>query len=275
MNKILFSLFLSLAFFAACKQDNKSGTAAGPATREDFINQLAGNWIDVDFCSRANQYGSVLSAQNNAHKPYAYSLSFNPAKPDSVSCYNGAENWSVPVTFRDDTLELKGARGPNTSIFLVYTRSETEKDIVMYDRSPSGMQMDRFIKSKAGTPDAASAFAVAINHNLFSGVFLPKGQPNAKPIQMTPTGRFTNFKDFDRFEVCTAGDCFVLGPSDKDDVLMLWKKDQEDNKVWCNFQYGNQNDTLYLYQLNNVNPEEKGNYKRGKLLYTFLRKKPN
>jgi hypothetical protein len=273
MHKIIFVSILFIGLLSACKQDNKAGTPQ--LSKEELLNALAGHWIAVDFCARANQYGSVLSAMNNSHKPYAFSMTFNPAKPDSVVCYNGMETATLPVKFNVDTLEVQGARGPGTSIFMIYNRNETEKDIVAFDRAPSGMQMDRYIKSKAGTPDAASAFLMAINHNLFSGIFMLPGQTKEKATQITPTGRITNFKDFDRFEVCLTGDCFVLGPGDHSDIITLYNKKDEANKKMYNFRYSGQNDTLYMYNLINERPEEKGAYKLGKLAYTFLRKKPD
>ena len=264
-------LFCSLAglLLAACKQDSK-GTANQNTTFASPV-LLAGHWLALDFCSRANQYGSVLSAMNNAHLPYAYAISFDPNKPDSAFCHNGIESWALPVKFKDDTLELVGARA-GKSIFLVYN-SQGEKDITMFDGTAGTVQMDNFIKSGANTRDGYSAFTTALNNSLFSGVFIPLGKGAEKAVlQFTPGGFILNWKDYDRYEVCTAGDCFV--GEDAIDVITLSKSTSEKSGRMLGFRYNGANDTLRLYELVNTNTEEKGAYAVKGVAYTFLRKPP-
>ncbi len=265
---ILLSGALTLLFIA-CKPDSKSaGDQSG--LHNDTRTMLAGHWIAMDFCSRANQYGSVLDAMTNSHIPYAFGITFDPNKPDSVICYNGMEKWTLPVKITADTIEMIGAR-PGKSVFLIY-HSQDKKDISMFDGTTGTVQLDNFIKSNANTRDGYTAFAVALNHNLFSGVFGETGKGAVKPeIQFTPGGFILNWKPFDRYEVCTAGDCFVM---DNDmDIITLSKSTVKDSGEMYGFRYSAQNDTLTLYNLLNTNPAEKGMYETKGVAYRFFRKR--
>ncbi len=231
---------------------------------------LAGHWIAMDFCAFANQYGSVLQAMNNGHVPYSYAITFNPAKPDSALCYNALESWTLPVRYNADTLELLGARD-GKSVFLIY-HSNSGKEISMIDPTGPRVQMDRFIKSKAGTIDGYSAFTTALNHNIFNGVFTPVGKGAGEKIMFTPGGLLQGLKGFDHYEVCTGGDCFVAGQ--EIDVITFYdtSKGQKNSKMF-GYKYNAQNDTLRLFNLANINPEEKGAYKVAAQAYIFSRKK--
>lgn len=269
MKKTILFLGVPLLFLIACKQDSKSGDQAGVHT--DTRTLLAGHWIALDFCSRVNQYGSILGAMTNGHVPYAYGISFDPTKPDSAICYNGIEKWSLPVKYNADTLELIGARA-GKSVFLVY-HSQGKKDMTMFDSSLGAVQMDDFIKSSSSTPDGYKAFTLALNHSLFSGVFglIGKGATAKPEIQFTPGGFIFKWNEYDRYEVCTAGDCFVMG--NNMDIMTVSKSKEKDSDKMYGFKYSAQNDTLTLYNLINANPEEKGNYQSKGIAYRFFRKK--
>lgn len=275
MNKIfLFANLLILSLFA-CKQDpSNAGQNSAPSHIQpgDKANPtvLAGHWIAMDFCAFANQYGSVLQAMNNAHRPFAYAITFNPTKPDSAMCYNATESWMVPLRYNVDTLELMGAN-KGKSVFLIY-HSNMEKDITMIDPTGDRVRMDRFIKSKAGTADGYSAFTTALNHNVLNGVFTPLGKGPDQKIMFTPGGLLQGLKGFDHYELCTGGDCFVAGQ--EMDVITLFdsSKGQKDAKMF-GYKYNGQNDTLTLYNLVNTSKEEKGAYKVAAPAYKFSRKK--
>lgn len=275
MNKAF--LFANLLIFTlfACKQDPQNANSNSAPSHIQPGEQanptvLAGHWIAMDFCAFANQYGSVLQAMNSSHLPYAYAITFNPAKPDSAFCYNANEAWAVPIHYKADTLELVGAR-PGKSIFLVY-HSNMDKDITMIDPTGPKTQMDRFIKSKAGTIDGYSAFTTALNHNILNGVFTPIGKGAGGTVMFTPGGFLQGLKGFDRFELCTGGDCFVAG-QDIDVITFYDSKDQEKTSKMFGYRYNGQNDTLTVYNLVNTNKEEKGAYKVATPAYKFSRKK--
>ncbi len=276
MNKVFFFANLFILALISCKNDPKvaeSNSAPSHIQPGETANPrlLAGHWIDMDFCAFANQYGSVLQAQNNSHIPYAYAITFNPAKPDSAFCFNAFESWAVPIHYKGDTLELVGAR-PGKSIFLIY-HSNMEKDITMIDPTGPRVQMDRFIKSKAGTVDGYTAFSTALNHNLFNGVFTPIGKgASTDKISFTPGGFLQGLKGYDRYKVCTGGDCFVAG-QDIDVVTFFDSKNEEKTAKMLGYRYNGQNDTLTLYNLVNTNKAEKEAYKVAAPAYKFARKK--
>ncbi len=275
MNKaFLFANLLIITLFA-CKQDpkNASQTPAHIQPGEQANPKvLAGHWIAVDFCSYANQYGSVLGAMNNGHLPYAYGITFNPAKPDSALCYNAFESWSVPMRYKADTLELVGAR-PGKSIYLIY-HSNMEKDITMIDPTGEQVRMDRFIKSKATVQDAYSAFAIALNHNILGGVFTPIGKgAGTEPVTFFSDGGLKGIKSFNRYKICAGGDCFVAG-QDIDVVTLYDGREEEKTSKMFGYRYNGQNDTLTIYNLVNTNKDEKGAYKVSTPAYKFSRKKP-
>ena len=266
-NAFFFATLLAL-LAVSCKQDPKSANSAESETPYANVKQLAGHWIPIDFCGRASDYGSVLSAMNNGVLPYAYSMTFDPAYPDSVTCYNGTEIWKLAVVYKVDTLELKEAR-PGKSVYLVYD-SQVNQGITMFDGTQGSTQMSNFIKSKAGTKDGFLAFQVALNHNLFSGVFsLPgKGTDN---IQFTPGGFITGWPEYDRYEVCTAGDCFIMG--DKMDIITLSNSKKENSKKIYGFQYDVQLTTLNIYNLIAPKVAGEGAYTQGNVAFKLARKK--
>jgi hypothetical protein len=268
MNKIIPAIAVLVLILAACKNDKSQQTAA--ANTSANVTVLAGHWIAIDFCSRAKQYGSVLQAVNNAHLPFAYAFSFTPAKPDSVEYFNGFMSKMLPVVYKADTLEIKGAREGNQSVHLVYN-SNGDKSITMFDPQPSGVQMDKFIKSKAGTKDCKGAFLTALNHNLLSGNFQQIGAKGGPAITFTPGGFITNFKDFDRFTICTGGDCLVAG--NEIDVVTFSNSKQEHSDKIFGFRYSNHNDTLSVVTLSNDKPDPKAAFQIGKPVYKFARTK--
>ncbi len=272
MNKVI--LFANLLIFSmlACKQDPKNVGPNGGAEQNQQANpiMLAGHWIAMDFCAFANQYGSVLQAMNNSHLPYAYAISFNPSKPDSALCFNATKSWMLPIRYKADTVELLGAN-QGKSIFLIY-HSNMDKDINMIDPTGDRVRMDRFIKSKAGTADGYSAFTTALNHNLFSGVFKPLGKGASGDVQFTPGGFLQGLKPYDRYEVCTGGDCFVAG-QDIDVITLYNSKDKDKSTKYFGYRYSAQNDTLTFFNLANGNPAEKGPYKVAASAFKFSRKK--
>lgn len=270
MHKLLFSILLLAVSFAACKHDTKT-TEANAATLTANPDLLGGNWIAMDFCSRANQYGSVLQAMNNAHLPYAFAITFNPGQPDSVTCFNGFESWNLPVKYNADTLELAGAR-QGKSIFLVYD-SQQEKDLTMFDATTGRVQMDKFIKSRSEeAKDGYAAFLTALNHNVLGGLFTPMGKGATGDVQFTPGGFIQGLRDYDRYELCTSGDCFVAGQ--EVDVVTFFNSKVENSNKFMGYRFSAQNDTLTIFNLLNTKPDEKGAYKINGVAYKFLRKKP-
>lgn len=275
MNKAF--IFANLLIFSllSCKQDPKN---AGQSTAPEHIQPgdkanptvLAGHWIALDFCAFANQYGSVIAAMNNYHLPYAYAISFNPAKPDSAVCYNATESWTLPIRYNADTLELMGARS-GKSIFLIY-HSNMDKDITMIDPTGDRVQMDRFIKSKAGASDGYTSFTTALNHHVFNGVFTPIGKGSGAPVTFTPGGFLQGMKGYDRYEICTGGDCFVAG-QDIDVVTFFDAKDKDKTAKMFGYRYNGQNDTLTVFNLLNSNSKEKGPYKVAAPAFKFSRQR--
>jgi len=257
-----------LAFAAACKRD--SANTANQQTENNYASPvlLAGNWIATDFCARANQYGSVLGAMNNAHVPYAYAFEFDPNRPDSVICYNGFETWTLPLVYNNDTIEVKGA-SQGKSIFLMY-QSQGNKEISMFDGTQGSMKMDRFVKSKAEVTNGYAAFTAALNHNLFGGMMLPIGSRDT--ILFAPDGFILKWKPYDRYDVCTGGDCFVA--EEAMDIITLSKSDQPGTEKMFGFKYNGTNDTLTFFNLVNTKPDEKFAYEIKGPAFKFRRVQP-
>lgn len=276
MNKGFLLINLLTLIIIACKHDPKNtGQNLAPAHiqpgEQANPTVLAGHWIAMDFCAFASQYGSVLQTMNNSHVPYVYAITFNPAKPDSAICYNAFESWTLPIKYKADTIELVGAR-PGKSIYLIY-HSKEEKDILMIDPTNAKTQIDRFIKSKAGTSDGYTAFSTALNHNILSGVFTPivKGASSGQVI-FTPGGFIQGLKGYDRYSICTGGDCLVAG---QDIDIISFANSKSDPKINKNFgfRYNSKNDTLTLFNLTEANPNEKGAKKVAAQAYKFHRKR--
>jgi hypothetical protein len=265
-------LICSIFVLNACRQDGAGGAQQQQQSANraaELVNLLGGDWIPLDFCARASQYGSVLGAMNNAHLPYVYALSFDPEETDSVRCFNGVESWKCAISIVEDTIEIKNAV-QDKSVFLVY-HSQEGRDMTMFDATKGQAQMDKFIKSQAKAKDGYAAFQVALNHHLLNGVFTLKGAGATGPVQFTPGGFILNLRDYDRYELCTGGDCFVAG--DQIDVITFSNSKKEGSEVMLGYRYDGTNDNLTIYRLVNTNPDEKFAYKVGSVLYEFSRKK--
>lgn len=251
------------ALLFSCKNDPNSST---PEVQHADPNIMEGHWIAMDFCARANQYSSVLAAMNNGHVPYAYAISFSASQPDSVLCYNGFESWKLAVKYNVDTIEIREAR-PGKSIFMIY--SPSAKELTMFDATNDrGAQLDRFIKSKAGSPNGYTAFSTALNHNIFEGVFTPVGKKVDKPVQFSPGGYILDFPDYDRYMLCTGGDCFLVG--DQMDVVSFANTKDKNSLKMFGFRYSTKGDTLNIYNLIESQTEKSATV--GKIAYQFLRK---
>ncbi len=268
----LFFLLLSVLMWSACQQDNSraQGETSGSTTQASPLI-LAGQWIAMDFCARANQYGSVLGAMNNAHVPYAFAFEFLPDLPDSVICYDGSRSWKLPVKYNRDTLELSNAF-EGKSIFLVY-HSQGEKDMTLFDGTKGRTRMDRFIKSSANTPNAFGAFMVALHHNLFSGSIIPLDRSNSRDtLLFTPGGSILRWKDYDTYRVCVTSDCFTA--KEPSDIIILSRSDKPDTEKRFVFRYNATNDTLTLYHLLPNRSDEKAAQDIGGIAYRFRRLQP-
>ncbi len=262
---------LLAVFLSACKQDAPKNNSSNDALSAN-PTLLGGNWIALDFCSRVAEYGSVLQAEYNSHRPYAVALSFNPARLDSVECFNGMEAWKLPIKITQDTVELQGAV-QGKSIFLVYDE-HTKKHFTMFDAVSGGsVQMDKFLRSTVNSRNGYEAFTTALNHHLFRGSFTPVAAKGAaEKIVFYPEGIIKGWPEYDRYTVCTRGDCFVMG--NELDIITLSNSAKKDSEKTFGFKYNGQNDTLALMTLVDATPGEKGGYTTKGMAYRFARKIP-
>ncbi len=249
MREIFFLTLFAALTFSACKQDDSRSKAEQDLARTQASPLiLAGQWIDLDFCARSGQYGSVLKAMDNAHVPYAYAFEFLPDIPDSVICYDGTRSWKLPVKYNRDTLELQNAF-EGKSVFLVY-HSQGQKDMTLFDGTKGHTRVDRFIKSTANAPDGLGAFMVALHHHLFSGLMLPIGKGNRRDsLLFTPGGAIMKWSEdeYNSYRVCITNDCFTT--KEPADIIIMAKADQPGSEKRFAFRYNETNDTLTLYHL--------------------------
>ncbi len=264
-------LFSFCLLYMACQQDPKSLPHSGvPAKKSDnsTLAPLYGNWVAIDFCSFCGQYGSVLTAMNNTHLPYAFALTFQESDRDSVLCYNATESWKRPIRFTADTLiEVLDARRTGKSIFLSYSPTGN-KDLSMYDATQAKSSIDRFTKTNAPEKTGAEAFKTALNHQLMNGTYTSAGKSKGT-VQFLSTGEVTGLEGYDRFEVCTGGDCFVAGQ--ESDVLILSNSKTKDAPKYAGFKFTPNRTALTLYELTPGSSDQKGTAQKGAVLYTFTR----
>ena len=260
MRKFFAFGILALLVFAACKNDKKGGYSAEITN----ATTLAGFWVPADFCARAAKEGSVLKVMNNYTRPYAYALGFDSAIPDSVTCFNGVEKWRMPVIFRKDTIEIPKADG-KLSIFLVYD-PETNKDLTMFDGTSGKTAINRFTLSKSQAMDGYTAFLLELNNLMMRGNFKSTSK-GANEVRFEPGGRLRGIDGYDKYELCTGGDCVVM----KDmDVITFSNSQKPDSETMFGFKFLGKRDTLQIYNLINQNPAEKGNYALGTIAHNLV-----
>lgn len=268
MNKTI-GIFIALSLLA-CKQDPSRPEAvpgtSGTATAQKNPDQLIGQWIDLDFCARANQYGSVLETQKFSHKPYAYAYEFKADVRDSVYCGDSERIWALPIAIKDDTIEIKDARD-GKSIFMVFN-SGGERDISTFDATSGSVKMDRYIRSNAGARDANVAFSAALNHHIFNGILLPDNSRDT--VLFTPGGYIQRWAPYDRYVVCAGGPCFVA--SNNADIITMYNTKKPGSEQKFAFRFNQQRDSLYLH---NLNIPAQGEATVGGVAYRFRRKPSN
>lgn len=268
MNKYIFIALSSAALaYVACQNDTKAGDKqAGTPASGAALNAIAGNWIAIDFCSFAGKHGSVLKAMNSTHKPYAYAVTLSSHKPDSALCFNGMESYYLPIKIKGDTLvELIGAR-PGKSIFLEYHPSGN-KDMTMYDGTLGPAVTNQMIKARNNDKSGYESFLTALNHHLFPGNFHTKG--NRTAVQFTSEGEISGLPEYDRFEVCTAGDCFMA--AQEIDVISFKNSKTPETVDYYGYRFSEDLKDLTIFELINAKPDEKGTYQVGKAKYTLTR----
>lgn len=88
-------------------------------------------------------------------------------------------------------------------------------------------------------------------------------------VQFLSTGEVTGLEGYDRFEVCTGGDCFVAGQ--ESDVLILSNSKTKDAPKYAGFKFTPNRTALTLYELTPGSSDQKGTAQKGAVLYTFTR----
>lgn len=256
----VFAFVLCLAFFwgYACQEAGKSVQTANPTG----LRLLGGNWIAIDFCAFSGTHASVLKAMNATQKPYAYAITLDPRIPDSAECFNGVENYRLPIRIQGDTLiELVGA-SQGKSVFLAYD-AQTNNDLTMYDATGPMAYTHKFIRASNSNKTGYQSFLTALNNQLFPGRF----KLGNTFVQFTSEGEVIGLPDYDRYEVCTAGDCFLTGQ----DIDVLWLSDSKnkDSEHYFGYRYNDDRSVLTLYELDDKTPDEKGTQTIGKAAYVL------
>lgn len=266
-----FLIFCIFIFQNSCQTDNKkNGRTSAPSSvsGDARLAPLYGNWIAIDFCAYCSQYGSVLTAMNNTHLPYAFALTFKESDRDSVLCYNATESWKRPIRFTADTLiEILDARRTGKSVFVAYSPSGN-KDLTMYDATQAKTSLDRFTKTNVPEKTGAEAFKTALNHQLMGGEFASTGKSRGT-VRFLPTGEITGLEGYDRYEICTGGNCFIAGQDS--DVLILSDSKGQKPPLYAGFKFDPNRTALTLYELKNEKSDQKGSARPGATLYKFTR----
>jgi hypothetical protein len=268
--RIMIMVAVFLATATACKQDNKTTTPSGAkiiTPVNDRYTPLYGNWIAIDFCSYARQYGSVLMAMNNTHVPYAYAFTFTDSDRDSILCSTATESWKRPIRFQADTLiEVLDARN-GKSVFLSYSPTGN-KDMTLYDSSLPKTSVSRYIRSAESSKSGYASFLTALQNQLMVGKYRSTGK-SAGTVEFFPNGEVTGLEGYDRYAICTGGDCFIAGQDS--DVISLSNSKTKDAARYFGFKFEPNRTALSIYELVQSNPNEKGTAKPGKMLYKLAR----
>lgn len=258
-NFFAFGILVLLAL-AACKNEKTGGFSS----EKTNATSLSGFWVSADFCARAGKEGSVLKAMNNYNKPYAYAFGFDSSNPDSVSCFNGIEKWKMPVIYRKDTLEIPKADG-RLSVYLVYD-PETNKDLTLFDGTSGKTNINRYTLSKSQVVDGYTAFEMELNTMVMRGNFKSTSK-NPYEVRFEPGGRLRGIDGYDKYKLCTGGDCVVMQDMD---VVTFSSTEKPNSEKMFGYKFLGKRDTLQIFNLINQNPAEKANYVAGTVAHTLL-----
>jgi hypothetical protein len=252
----------------ACKNSNNTSPEASGAQRADVSTTLAGQWVDIDFCSRVNSLGSIAKIYQKQRRPLALALEFNAGRPDSVLCSDGISTWSLPIKINADTIEVIRGEGKR-SVFLMY--SPEAKDLTMFDATEKPVLIERFTKSKGSQGPLKVALANALNHNLLSGSFMKMGGDKNATISFDPIGSVNGLGDFNRYRLCVGGKCLPNG-SYLDAIELLSTTDKNTGK-WYGLQMSEGRDTLIILNLSYEQRDSFQVTKVGTPLYKLVKKK--
>ncbi len=255
MKNLLSCAACLLVIFMACR--NTTTTPAKPDLFEHpnavTPERLEGNWIAREYISKARDLGSVVKEMNNEGLPYAFAFAFIPQKKDTVICYNSLKLWLLPYTFKNDsTLEITVADGKK--LFMQFDFHSHE--MMLFDATHADTRMSHYVQTRDKTVNGYSAFATALNHNLFGGTYKVLGKNT--PAAFAPTGEVMGLGDYTEYQVCPGGECLLAGNGV--DVLFL-NNPKTQQGAWFAYRFSIQKDSLILYNLKNEKPGQKWGYK--------------
>jgi hypothetical protein len=237
------------------------GLACQTGTQRASTAQFEGQWINADFCAQVKKCGSVVEAINRDHLPYAFTLRFSPADPDSVTCFTKHQVWKVAMTCEADTVTLHTP--DQKKLFLIYESAGPRFTLV--DPRGANTYTSRWERTDT-TLHGYAAMVARMNQYLLGGAFRMNGQ--AESVYWNSNGQVKNWPAFSHYELCTGGGCFVTGSTI--DIIQL---QPVDGSAAQNFgcRLSTTRDTLSLYRLIDRGPQQAPAI--GAVQYQFFRKK--
>jgi hypothetical protein len=113
--------------------------------------------------------------------------------------------------------------------------------------------------------DGYSAFLIALNNSVMGGNFK---SASGEQVRFAPDGTVKGLKGYDKYELCTGGDCVVMQNLD---VITMKDSGKPDSQQMFGYRFSAAKDSLLIYNLINNNPAEKGNYSQGAVVHTLLK----
>ncbi|RYU94649.1 hypothetical protein [Emticicia agri] len=228
-------------------------------------SNIVGHWLNKEYLDALASTQSPQTVADNIPF-YTTEFLFNNHTPDSITVFNGqVETTTLPFKRSGDTLRLKLNLDPETEIIYnpaTKTLSYVDKAL---NRVYTFVRADSSLIDKTYSP--AIAFPTAVNKTLLEGSWnMVEGTSPAKVVQFDRFGQIKGWDKYLTYTICVNGDCAA---NESGDLIILNNKGTAD-------QYGfrSKNDTLTLFQLNQINdPDEKPVYQHGQPLLFLVRKK--
>ena len=222
--------------------------------------QLWGHWVCVDYIELVKARKTIRSLTN---RPVFLEVVFNPAYGDSALLVTGYNKILTPYKrIGTDSILIKNKRTQTNLVLFASNglQSLELKDSLVGEKDKS-LHSWVFKKTSGIKKQKKSDLSKHINNSILSGTYTNAAN---QTINFIENGTINGWKLFNKYEVCTGGDCFMLTHSSLDIITLRQKDIKKQYAFWQK-----SNDSLYLYHLEKINDDFFYNYQPKEVAFAF------
>lgn len=213
---ILFILFIAIGF-AACKSDKEVDNSPQKTTTKTTKSSKStakyrGHWIDKEFMENMEKHHSVAAV---GALPSIIELTFPAVLGDSATLVSG--NKTRKTLFQSKEADIFTFDEGK----LLYENIGEQERLTFTDKANKTHILIRVGDDEVGA-DGKAIQPIVNKHTVVGDYFMldKKGKKGEDFIIFKPNGGIIGMEEFNKYEICVAGDCRKL-LTDKKDVMYL------------------------------------------------------